>query len=95
MKAERNGKTPYTEEINTHVPSGWCVHITFAHGDVRKPLKIYRGKDCVEKFIEHIEEEVKQLYAIFPQQPMKELTDVLKREHEAASKSLMTHRIKT
>ena len=95
MKTERKGKAPYTEKINTHVPSGWCVHNTFAHGVVRKPLKIYRGKDCVEKFIEHIEEEVKQLYAIFPQQPMKELTDVLKREHEAASKSLMTHRIKT
>ena len=30
MKAERKGKTPYTEKINTHVPSGWCVNSTFA-----------------------------------------------------------------
>ena len=50
------------------------------------PLKMYRGKDCVEKFVEYIDEEVKRLYAAFPQQPMTELTDVLKREHEAAEK---------
>ena len=46
---------------------------------------MYQGKDCVEKFVEYIEE-VKQLYAPFPHQPMIELTDVLKREHEAAEK---------
>ena len=47
---------------------------------------MYRGKDYVEKFVEHIEEEVKLLYATFPQQPMIELTDVLKREHRTAEK---------
>ena len=47
---------------------------------------MYRGKDCVEKFKQHIEEEVKRLYETFPQQPMIKLTDVLKREHEAAEK---------
>ena len=48
---------------------GWCVHSTFACGDVPDSLKMYRGKDCVEKFIEYIEEEVKWLHATFPQQP--------------------------
>ena len=38
----------------------------------------------MEKFVEYIEEVVKRLYTTFPQQPMTELTDVLKREHEAA-----------
>ena len=42
--------------------------------------------DCVEKFVEYIEEEVRPLYATFPQQPMTGLTDVLKRKHEAAEK---------
>ena len=46
MKTERKDKASYTEKINTHVPSGWCVHSTFAHGDVPDPLKIYPGKDC-------------------------------------------------
>ena len=86
MKTERKGKVPYPEKINTHVPSGWCVHSTFAHGDVADPLKIYRGKDCMEKFVEYIEEEVKRLYDTFLQQPMIRLSDVLKREHEAAEK---------
>ena len=30
MNAGRKGKAPYTEKINRHVPSGWCVHSTFA-----------------------------------------------------------------
>ena len=41
MKAGRMGKTSYTEKINTHVPSGWCVLSTFAYGDVLNPLKMY------------------------------------------------------
>ena len=86
MKAERKGKAPYTEKINTHVPPGWCAQSTFAYGEVPDPLKMYQGKDCVEQFVEHTEEEVKRLYAIFPQQPMIELADVLKREREAAEK---------
>ena len=47
---------------------------------------MYRGKDCVEKFVEYTEEEVKWLYEAFPWQSMTMLTDVLKREHEAAEK---------
>ena len=86
MKAEREAKASYAEKINTHVLSGWCVLSTFAYGDAPDPLKIYRGKDCVQKFVEYIEEEVKQLYATFPRQLMAKLTDVLKREHKAAEK---------
>ena len=86
MKTERKGKAPYTEKINTHVPSGWCVHSTFAHGDVPDPLRMYRVKDCVERFLEYIEKEVKRLHETFPRQPMTKLTDVQKREHEVAKK---------
>ena len=86
MKAGRKGKAPYTEKINTHVPSEWCLHSTFTYGDVPNPLKMYRGKDCDEKFVEYIEVEVKWLHTTFPQQPMTRLTDELKREHKAAEK---------
>ena len=86
MKIERKGKTPYTEKIKKHVPSEWCVHSTFAYGDVPHPLKMYRGKDCVEKTVEYIKEEVKRLCETFPWQPLTKLTDVLKREHKAAEK---------
>ena len=41
MKTEKKGKAPYTEKINTYIPSGWYVHSTFAYGDVPDPLKIY------------------------------------------------------
>ena len=86
MKVGRKDKASYTEKISKHIPSGWCVHSTFAYGDVPNPLKMYRGKDRVEKFVEYTEEEVKRLHVTFPQQPMTRLTDVLKREHKAAEK---------
>ena len=38
----------------------------------------------MEKFVEHIEEKVKLLYETFPRQPMTKITDVLKRDREAA-----------
>ena len=53
----------------------------FAYGDVLDPWKICHGKDCVGKFVEHIEDEIKCM-----QQPMTELTDVLKREYEVTEK---------
>ena len=43
-------------------------------------LRMNCGKKCVEKFIEHIEDEVKLLFATFPLQPITEITDVLKKE---------------
>ena len=70
VKTDGKGKVLYTEKINTHVPSGWCIHSTFAYGDFPDPLKMYRGKDCVEKCVECIEEEVKWLYETFSLQPM-------------------------
>ena len=51
-----------------------------------------QGSDCVEEFKDHIEDEVKGLYETFSQQPMIELTDVLKKEMKknvtSVSKSL-------
>ena len=45
---------PYSQRINQHVSSGWCVYSKFAYGEVKDPLKLYRGKDCVEKFCNYI-----------------------------------------
>ena len=86
MKAGRKDKAPYKEKIGKHVPSRWCVHSTFAYGDVPDPLKMYQDKDCVEKFLEYIKEEVKRLYEKFPQKPLIDLTAMLKREHGTAEK---------
>ena len=47
MKTERKGNASYTEKINTHVQSGWCVQRTFAYEDVSEPSKMYLcGKVC-------------------------------------------------
>lgn len=48
IKTKLKGKAPYTEKINTHVSSAWCVPSTFAYKNVDL-LKMYCGKHCVEK----------------------------------------------
>ena len=46
-----NPYQPYTNEVNQHTPSGWCVYSKFSYGDVDNPLRLYRGKDCIETFL--------------------------------------------
>ena len=68
-------KQPYTSKVNQHIPSGWFVYSKFAYGEVKDPLKLYRGKDCVEKCCDYIKEEAHRLYHIFPEKPMDPLTN--------------------
>ena len=65
---------PYTSEVTKHSPSGWCVYRKFAYGEVNDPLKLYRGKDCPEKFCDYIRQEAHRLYHMFPEKPMGPLT---------------------
>ena len=60
--------------INNNVPSGWCVRSEFAYGKVENPLKLYRGKDCIKKFCDHVIGEAGRLYQSFPEVPMTPLT---------------------
>ena len=61
---------PYTNEVNQHTPSGWCVYSKFAYRDVDDPLRLYRGKDCIETFCNYIKGEACRLYHMFPEKPM-------------------------
>ena len=63
-----------TEKINEHVPCGFGVYSKFAYGKVPDALEVYRGKDCVERFIEYIQAEACRLYGLFPEKPMNKLT---------------------
>ena len=47
----------YTEKVNQHIPSGYCIYSKFMYGNVQNPLKLYRGKDCIEKFCDYIKQE--------------------------------------
>ena len=69
-----NRQTSYTREINCHIPSGFCTCSTLMYGEVKDPLKQYRGKDCIEVFCSHIEEEARRLYHMFPEKLMESLT---------------------
>ena len=72
--------------VNVHTPSWWCVYSKFAYGSVMNPLKLYRGKDCVSKFCEHIIAEAQCLYESFPEKPMEQLTKTQLKEHKSGTK---------
>ena len=65
---------PYTNEVNQHTPSDWCVHSKFAYGDVDDLLRTYRGKDCIKTFCNYIKGEARGLYHMFPELPVGPLT---------------------
>ena len=65
-----NPNQPYTNKVNQHMPSGWCVYRKFTYGDVDNPLRLYRGKDCIETFCNYIKEKAHRLYHMFPEKPM-------------------------
>ena len=46
-----NPNQPYTNEVNQHTPSGWCVYSKFAYRDVDNPLRLYRGKIALKLFV--------------------------------------------
>ena len=60
--------------VNIYEPSGWCVKSEFAYGEVDNPIKMYRGRDCVEESCKHIVSEAKRLQRSFPEKPMEPLT---------------------
>ena len=77
---------PYTNEVNQYNPSGWCVYRKFAYGDIKDPLTIYRGKDCVGRFCDYIMNEAHRLYHMFPEKLMDPLTNRQWKSYKRASK---------
>ena len=81
-----NPNQPYTNEFNQHMPSGWCVCSKFANGDIDNPLRLYRGKDCIETFCNYIRGEAHRLYHMFTEKPMDPLTKKQWKKYKKATK---------
>ena len=77
---------PYSQNVNQHVSSGWCVYSKFAYGEVKDPRKIYRGKDCVKKFCHHVKGDTHRLYHSLPEKPMGPLTKKQWEKYKKASR---------
>ena len=77
---------PYTNEVNQHTPSDWCVYSKFAYGEVDNPLRIYRGKDCIKTFCNYIKGEARRLYHMFPEKPMDPLTKKQWKKYKQSTK---------
>ena len=81
-----NPNQPYTNEVNQHKPSAWCVYRKFAYGDIDNPLRLYRGPDCIETFCNYIKGEAHRLYHMFPEKPMTLLTNRQWKKYTKATK---------
>ena len=82
--AKNNPNVSSTRGVNSHKPSGWCLHSKFAYGEVNDPTAQYRGADCVERFCEKIISEAKRLYSSFPEVTMLPLTESQLKKHKKA-----------
>ena len=60
-------------KINKHIPCGFCLYETFAYGESKDPLMLYRGQDCVKVFVDSIEQKVKAMFNK-PRKSMEKLT---------------------
>ena len=83
-----NPNQPYSQRVNQHVSSGWCVYSKFAYGEGKDLLKLYRGKDCVEKFCDYVKREAHRLHYMFPELPMIPLSI---RQWKTYNKSTICH----
>ena len=86
QEPSKNPSGPWTTAINNHIPSSWCVYSEFAYGKVENSLTLYRGKDCVKKFCDHIIGEAYRLYHAFPERPMAPLTPKEIEKHKKSKK---------
>ena len=73
----------YTEEVNRHVPSDFCLYIKFAHGTHPRALQRYTGEDCVERFVDILKHETERILD-WPQKAMNPLTDEEKEAYKQA-----------
>ena len=81
-----NPNQPYTNEVNQHTPFGWCVYSKFAYRDVDNPLRLYRGKHCIETFCNYIKGEMHRLYHMFSELPMGPLNKKQWKKYKKATK---------
>jgi len=73
-------------DVNTHVPSGFCVYRVTEHEDYQTPPFTYSGERVMEKFFDHIFKEAKTISDILSQNvPMTPLTDDEWREFNRAT----------
>ena len=63
--ATSNPEKLYTEKYQKHTPSGFCYYVKCEGEENYAEPVVYRGEDCVQKFCEMIEEEVKEIANIY------------------------------
>ena len=77
---------PYTEKVNQHIPSGFCIYSKFPYGEAKDLFKLYRGNDCIQVFCNYMKKEARRLYHMFPEKHMDPLTSKEWKGYDRATK---------
>ena len=51
----------YTKKYQKHVPSGFCLYVTYRGGFYKKPF-VYTGEDVADEFCKRLEMETREIY---------------------------------
>ena len=86
VTASNNPSISHINHINKHTPSGFCTYSTFAYGEIKNPIRLYRGKDFVEEFFKYIWSQARQLCNDYPEKPMIPLTKTQWKEYNSSNK---------
>ncbi len=66
-KACKNKNESYSEAYQSHEPCGYAYKLVCTENKYTKPLKLYRGKDCIEHFLSSLKQEEKYIKKILHQ----------------------------
>ena len=80
----------YTEKYQNETPSGFCYYVK-KEGNSAEPV-VYRGEDCVEKFCEMIEEEVKAVANVYRTVEPAEMTARDNEKYQAATECFLCNK---
>ena len=53
---DEDDENKQTTTVNNHTPSGYSIYTQCSFDDNKKKLDYYRGKDCIEKFTDHLKD---------------------------------------
>ena len=84
-QAERDPTQSYTDGYQLHVPCGYAYKVVCVDDRYTKDTVVYRGEDCVERFLKAVNEEKWQIWNILNEPKPLRMTDENQADFEAAT----------
>ena len=87
--ANNNDNKSYTETYQHHTPCGFAYKVVCCEDQYTKPIELYRGQNCVEKFLDCMKQEKKYISKIINQN--KNFKKITKQDQENYKNAKVCH----